>query len=671
MAQSVLDRILNCPTLPSLPAVALRVLELTRDANVPLQKVAEVVQNDQALTGRILKTVNSSYYGLSKPCPTISRAIGLLGMNTVKSLVLGFSLVDVLQPGENEAGFDFISYWRRGVYSAAAARRLAVEARCCDPEEAFIAALLQDIGMLAMNAALGAAYNQVIAAAGVDHDGVLELERAAYEFTHAEVGVKLAARWRLPEQLADAIRCHHAPSRASAEHRSMVRLVALASMAAATLTMTDATSRLAEFTRLGEEWFRLDQAACWSLLGEIAAGAQELSRLFQVNTGEVSDVAAILSEANDQMLQHQILLEKEKESLQRSNDDLARQSMTDGLTGALNRRSFDQRIESEFSAAVAASGCLAVVFVDADRFKSVNDSHGHQVGDAVLVELARRLRGSVGERGVVCRYGGEEFAIILPGQNRAAAAHAAEAIRRAVESPPFDVRGVKSGLDELPVTVSLGVAALEPGVADVFSTAARLVLAADKAVYAAKKAGRNCVRVVNVRGREERAAAGGRPGGGDDAVVAPSEAPVPGPRPRAPGEFRVLLIEPDARWSGLMQTALADLPSANTMATRSGEAALDALRRGDGGQPFGPDLILCAAELQGPSAVALLGQIRRSTEWRTTPLLIIGPGDDSAVVRAAIEAGASAYLSRSRLADDLPRRVRQIADFWSNTARVA
>jgi diguanylate cyclase (GGDEF)-like protein len=666
MDNALLERVLQCPTLPTLPAVAVQVLELTRNAQVPLQKVADVVQNDQALTGRILKTVNSSYYGLSKPCPTISRAIGYLGMNTVKSLVLGFSLVDVLRPGEHDTGFDFIAYWRRGVYSGSAARQLAAQARVCDPEEAFTAGLLLDIGMLAMNAALGAAYNEVIGAAGVEHAAVPALERAAYGFTHADVGVRLAERWRLPADQAETIRCHHDSSAAAPEHLQLVRLASLSNIAAATLTIPDATASLAEFTRLCAEWFQIDQATCWNLLAEIASGARELSRLFHVNTGEAVDVAALLSQANDQILQHQLELEKEQENLRRTNADLARQSMVDPLTGALNRRSFDRRMEEEFAPALAGRGCLAVVFIDADRFKSVNDSHGHQVGDAVLVELARRLAVTTGDRGVVCRYGGEEFAVILPGLNRPAAAQVAESMRRAVEASPFDVGGVKPGVETLPVTVSLGVSALEPGLESVFSTASKLVLAADKAVYAAKKAGRNCVRVVNVRGREERHAAGALPPGEPAARSAAPHAPAMPVHP-----FRILLVESDARWSGMMQLALSDLRGTVTIATRRADAAIDAMRQGDEGRPFRPDLILANVDLPDTSGPELVRQLRRTTEWRAIPVVLVGASEDAAAVLPCLDAGANAYIPRARLADDLPRRVLQITEFWSNTARVA
>ncbi len=114
----MLEKILSSPDLPSLPKVAMELLELTRDPDVELMEIARLVQYDPALSSKILRTVNSSYYGLAEPAPTIKRALTYLGMNTLKSLVLGFSLIDVTKQSQN--GFDLIDYWRRGLFSAAA-----------------------------------------------------------------------------------------------------------------------------------------------------------------------------------------------------------------------------------------------------------------------------------------------------------------------------------------------------------------------------------------------------------------------------------------------------------------------------------------------------------------------------------------------------------------------
>ncbi len=177
MSSSTLDQVLSCPRLPTLPGVALSLMELTRNPDVELGDIADLVQNDQALTGKILKTVNSSYYGLSQPCATIRRALAYLGLSTVTSLVLGFSLVELT--GSCDEEFDLPDYWRRCLASAAAARRIAMTTGACDPEEAFVAALMQDIGMLAMHAALKGDYDAVLCETGGNHFLLPHCERTA------------------------------------------------------------------------------------------------------------------------------------------------------------------------------------------------------------------------------------------------------------------------------------------------------------------------------------------------------------------------------------------------------------------------------------------------------------------------------------------------------------
>lgn len=231
MNSAALERVLKCPNLPSLPGVAIEVLELTRDRNVPLRRIAEVVQNDQALAVKILKTVNSSFYGLVKPCPTISRAMAYLGIETVKSLVLGFSLVDMVGQ-QASADFDYVGFWRRSIYGATGARFFAGMTGASDAEEAFIAALVQDLGMLAMRTALGGVYAEAIRPCGRNHEGVCEAERAAFGFDHQVAGAALAEKWRLPPQMVESIRRHHRPGGGGpCAHEEIVRLVILANLA--------------------------------------------------------------------------------------------------------------------------------------------------------------------------------------------------------------------------------------------------------------------------------------------------------------------------------------------------------------------------------------------------------------------------------------------------------
>jgi two-component system cell cycle response regulator len=175
---------------------------------------------------------------------------------------------------------------------------------------------------------------------------------------------------------------------------------------------------------------------------------------------------------------------------------LTESALRDPLTKTYNKKFFLDRIASEFTYAERHRISLALLFMDLDRFKSINDTHGHPVGDFVLQELATLLVKSLRTEDVLARYGGEEFAIICRGLELAPAASLAERIRRAVEKHPFDNEG-----QPIPVTVSIGVAcAPDPRI----RSAADLVVAADENMYLAKRSGRN------------RVAAGQRPIDEDD-----------------------------------------------------------------------------------------------------------------------------------------------------------
>jgi len=165
-------------------------------------------------------------------------------------------------------------------------------------------------------------------------------------------------------------------------------------------------------------------------------------------------------------------------------EEAVRLSLTDGMTGLWNRRNFDLRLESELSRAVRFTEPFAVVFVELDQMKAVNDRHGHQAGDTVLIELARRLTENVREVDLVARWGGDEFTLLLPKTGLSGATLLAEKIRAAVGTVAFTL-----DTGSLNITISVGVSAYpEHG-----SSGKELVAAADAAMYRAKAAGRNRV----------------------------------------------------------------------------------------------------------------------------------------------------------------------------------
>lgn len=168
-------------------------------------------------------------------------------------------------------------------------------------------------------------------------------------------------------------------------------------------------------------------------------------------------------------------------------EDLTRMASLDELTGAYNRRSMSQLLDREVERCRLTGRAMSVLMLDLDRFKAVNDAHGHGVGDEVLRELSTRVARLLRRSDALCRYGGEEFVVILPDSGRLSAESAAERIRRTIAESPF---ATDAGF--LPVTASIGVALYD---AHSGADAQELVERADRALYQAKRDGRNCVRL--------------------------------------------------------------------------------------------------------------------------------------------------------------------------------
>jgi diguanylate cyclase (GGDEF)-like protein len=182
----------------------------------------------------------------------------------------------------------------------------------------------------------------------------------------------------------------------------------------------------------------------------------------------------------------------------RSEDQLRRLATTDPLTGALNRRSFFEAAKAQESRWSVSLEPFALLLIDADHFKQVNDSYGHEIGDIVLQFIVREIRREIRSSDLVARYGGEEFAVMLGSTDIEGAMQIAQRICRRVGGNPF-------AIDELviSVTISIGVAATSSA-ADTFEG---LMRAADGALYVAKREGRN--RVVR-SGRRNAEASGPR-----------------------------------------------------------------------------------------------------------------------------------------------------------------
>ncbi len=188
-------------------------------------------------------------------------------------------------------------------------------------------------------------------------------------------------------------------------------------------------------------------------------------------------------------LMHQALV-RTTEDLVAKNRELAEQATTDPLTGIRNRRWLLERAEEELSRARRYERPWAVLAIDVDHFKRINDTFGHPRGDAVLVGVANALRDAIRDTDALARFGGEEFVVVMPETNDGGALEAAERLRCIISHTPFE------GIDR-PVTISLGVSVYDPEHGS-FIDVARMLERADAALYLAKKLGRDRVELADI-----------------------------------------------------------------------------------------------------------------------------------------------------------------------------
>lgn len=487
MNQAILEQVLKSPRLPSLPTIAIEVIDLVQQKDVNIKQIAHTISHDPALSSKILKTVNSSFYGQAHSISTISHALVILGLNSVKTLALGFSLVPNIKDAGGES-FDHVLFWKRSLYSAVAARSLAKQFGVIQQEEAFLGGLLQDLGLLAMNQTLGEDYQELLTSVGTEHRGLLERERQLLQTDHAEIGSALAESWPLPPLLVEPIRHHEDITNTPAELQGLIRCVALGARVADIFVCAKPDDALSHFQQLALEWYHMAPDVAEGLLEGIHKNTVEMKRLFDLPTGDLENPDQIMARANEALTMISLQQERQTSELKQQNQQLVQQAFTDSLTGAANRRRFNEFIAAEFEAAGPANEPLTVLFLDADKFKSFNDTYGHQVGDRVLIELASVLKRNAPKGALVARYGGEEFAVVLPNMPRIDGARLADRIRRDIAAHPIPGDNGQT----LHITASIGVASFE---GTVFARAEQLIKAADQAVYAAKSSGRNCVRI--------------------------------------------------------------------------------------------------------------------------------------------------------------------------------
>jgi diguanylate cyclase (GGDEF)-like protein len=478
-------------SFPSPPGVATHIIELARDPDIEMGKVAKALSMDSALATKILRIANSPLYAQRRKSENLRQALVVLGLNATLTLALSFSLVKSLRTGKAN-GISYPLYWRRALIAATASRALGDAMHQPMAEEIFLAALLQDVGILALDKALPDIYRDA-ASLQSDHAALAAHERKRLQVDHAEIGGWLMRSWNLPERLYRAIEHSHLVdfSVTTEPGKIFERCVALSGPVADLFLRDPPHRRFAETALCAERSLGMDKMAFGQVLGTVGSMLPETEAIFETSLMTEQHPELILEQAREALMLRSLHALREINTLRAVAEisssralELEEETRRDAMTGVYNRAYLDQVLAREFEHSTRHKWPLSVAFADLDNFKSVNDRFGHQAGDRILQATARILRSNTRETDLIARYGGEEFVVVLPATDADTARSICERIVMA-----FQNTGHVIGSDNAHVTVSVGCATHGSQIS--FANVAEFVKAADQALYTAKLRGRN------------------------------------------------------------------------------------------------------------------------------------------------------------------------------------
>ncbi len=510
------EKIWASSQLPTLPSVAVKLVSLAKNPNTEIREVVQLIKSDPAITARILKATNSSYFGIKSQITSIERAVPLLGTTVIASLALNFSLTDAAT-ARGPLVEHYKSYWMQSVVQAVTAELLGSRLNGKAEDEFFMCGLLTDIGRLAILKTIGEEYLPVLTKSQENRCDLYEVEQESFGFDHSLIGEKLLSNWKFPESIITATRLHHASkeeleANADDEEIDLIRAIAVASSAGDYFCRQNRGTALQRLRELAASFYGFSEEKLEELLEQIRERIDQVGELFSADTKRIPDASDLMADANEQLSQlamrehlsnaqslaKQHEIEQQKQDLETQNERLKQQTQFDALTQVYNRSFFEEALQIEVAKCCEKAEQLGVLFADIDKFKRINDTYGHQFGDLVLQMVAQAFRKMLRRADVLARYGGEEFVVLVSNPTEKGLEKLAERVRQSVEQTEVAFEGKR-----VPVTVSIGAAIILPARNET-KVGKMLVGEADKAMYRSKENGRNRIHVLSLISPENR-----------------------------------------------------------------------------------------------------------------------------------------------------------------------
>jgi len=470
--------------LPTLPGVVMQILGAMQRETPNIREISEIISSDAPLSAKVLQVVNSPFYGLLNKITSVHQAMVYLGLNTVRNLALSFSLLKTFAP-KNKNYFDYVQFSKNSLIGAIAAKLITEKINRQNGENAFFLGLLQNIGMMIMAESIPDQYEEVVRQMKTGAASWHQVESDLLGMNHMEVGSHAAHTWGLPATITIPIEFHHCPERlagSSDDIQLLTRILHLSSLYIELFDTSESNAIYAEIGKCIQAYELTAMVDKWAITEEIAEGIKSIFPIFEIKIDEKKYIDILETARNEQSQLSTDLLNQLHTQAQCVNH-LAQQVSLDSLTQLYNHNRFLEILQEEISRATRYNTPLSIIIADVDHFKSVNDFFGHQAGDHALKCVSSHLQKLLRESDKISRYGGEEFAIILPMTMLTEAARVAERLRKSIESQEiiYQERSIF-------VTMSFGIASLENNLQ---TDLEGLIKMADDALYEAKNTGRN------------------------------------------------------------------------------------------------------------------------------------------------------------------------------------
>jgi putative nucleotidyltransferase with HDIG domain len=255
--RDILKKVEQISTIPTLPTVLEKITLLLQNPQTSAEEIGLAIKTDQSLASKVLKLVNSAFYGFPGRISTITHAVVILGFSTIKNIVLTASIFDAFKrSGDKGAPFDMEQFWLHSVACGAASKSIAKSIGFSESEECFIGGLLHDIGKIILCQHVAEEFAEIIEHAASHDQLFIESEQQLFTATHAEIGGMLTESWNLPPLLQHIVKFHHAPTRSKGHFT-----------ATAVVHTADILVRALDFGNGGDQKIPCIHAESWEKLG--------------------------------------------------------------------------------------------------------------------------------------------------------------------------------------------------------------------------------------------------------------------------------------------------------------------------------------------------------------------------------------------------------------------